>query len=147
MRSNSFPVVLAPFRRSLCLFWRETHTKDWEWDLPRDRKWRREGRSQRRQRSSWQRWAEEDRRLEVAVQRGRLAEGGSEKKESTEVSTPIGFIEVSRKIHARDSLQMHGELHESVTQTSPFLRLELTHVRASSFVFLLSPSWLCFAYL
>ena len=27
MRSNSFPFVLAPLRRSLCLFWCETHTK------------------------------------------------------------------------------------------------------------------------
>ena len=27
MRSNSFPFVLAPFRRSLCIFWRETQTK------------------------------------------------------------------------------------------------------------------------
>ena len=27
MHCNSFPFVLAPLRRSLCLFWRETHTK------------------------------------------------------------------------------------------------------------------------
>ena len=27
MRSNSFPFVLAPLRRSLGLFWHETHTK------------------------------------------------------------------------------------------------------------------------
>ena len=27
MRSNLFPFVLAPLRRYLCLFWRETHTK------------------------------------------------------------------------------------------------------------------------
>ena len=27
MRSNSFPLVLAPLRRSLCLLWHETLTK------------------------------------------------------------------------------------------------------------------------
>ena len=27
MRSNSFPFVMTPHRRSLCLFWREIHTK------------------------------------------------------------------------------------------------------------------------
>ena len=27
MRSNSFPFVLVPLRRSLCLFWRKTHKK------------------------------------------------------------------------------------------------------------------------
>ena len=48
MRCISFPFVLAPFRRSLCLFWRENHTKDWRRDLPRDWKGRKEGRSQRR---------------------------------------------------------------------------------------------------
>ena len=46
MLSNSFPFVLAPLRRSLCLFWGEIHTKGR--DLPRDRKWRREARSERR---------------------------------------------------------------------------------------------------
>ena len=49
MLSHSFPFVLAPLRRSLCLFWRETHTKDWELDPPQYRKRRRERRSQRRQ--------------------------------------------------------------------------------------------------
>ena len=50
MRCNSFPFVLVPLRRSLCLFWCETHTKNWGRDLLRDRKWKREGKSQRRQR-------------------------------------------------------------------------------------------------
>ena len=50
MRSNSFPFVLGPLGRSLCLCGHETHTKDWGRDFPRDPKWRREGRSKRRQR-------------------------------------------------------------------------------------------------
>ena len=69
--------VCAPVRESLCLLWRETHTKDWRRDLKWDRKWRRKGRFQRRQRVSWQRKmercsrqqrAEEDSRHEVAAQ-------------------------------------------------------------------------------
>ena len=45
-----------------------------------------------------------------------------------------GFVEVSRKIHARDSLQMHGKLHEKRYTDSPSLHLELTQVRVCSFV-------------
>ena len=60
MHSNSFLFVLAPLRWSLCLFWHKTHTKDWGRDLPRDWKWKREGRQReeltkqgRREQSAW----------------------------------------------------------------------------------------------
>ena len=90
---------------------------------------------------SWQSRGEETIRLDIAVQKMRqLAEGGTEKmevrqrREPTEVrkmtaktyrgrvnqhekmsALLVAFVGVSRKIHARDSLQMHGELHKSVT--------------------------------
>ena len=35
--------------------------------------------------------------------------------QSRDKSIPNGFVEVSRKIHTRDSLQMHRELHKSIT--------------------------------
>ena len=49
------------------------------------------------------------------------------------VSIPSGFAEVSHKIHAHDSWQMHGELQRSVTNFL-LLHLELTQVRVCSFV-------------
>ena len=91
MRSNSFPFVLAPLRRSLRLFWRETHTKDCGRNLPWDRKWRRED----REGVSWQRMAEEDGRLEIAVQKEAVREDNQRW-----VSIPSSFVEVSHKIHA-----------------------------------------------
>ena len=61
--------VCAPIREFLCLLWLETYTKDWGWRLPRDRKWRRKGRSERR--------------LREAVDKGRrrdAIENGEQKK-------------------------------------------------------------------
>ena len=116
----------------------------WGRDLPQDRKWRKEGRSQRRQRVSWQRIAEENSRLEIAVQRRtQSTEGGSEKMEVGQSRDESAFLVALwkfRKIHAHDSLQMHGELHKSVTN-SLLLHLELTQVCVCSFV---PPSQLCF---
>ena len=110
MRSNSFPFVLAPLSRSLCLFWRKTHTKDRGRNLLRDWKWRREGRSERRQREELtnegrarqltregraRQLTREGRARQLTKQgrggrsawdsspeEGRLAEGGSEKRHS-----------------------------------------------------------------
>ena len=72
MHSNLFPFVLAPLRRSLGLFWHKTHTKDLRVRSPvrleveKGRKiW---GKSERAK-GSWQRKAEENSRLEIAVQR------------------------------------------------------------------------------
>ena len=93
MRSNSFPFVLAPLRRSLCLFLRETHTKGMRARSPA-RLEVEEGRKVREktERDQLTKEGEENSRLEIAVQRiGQSAEGGSEKmevgqrRESTEV--------------------------------------------------------------
>ena len=55
-------------------------------------------------------------RLEIAVQ----GKDGQQKEAVSEdiqrwVNIPSGFVEVSRKIHACDNLQMHEKLHKSVT--------------------------------
>ena len=128
MRSNSFPFVLAPFRRSEGEISRETGSGGGK-----------EGPREDRERESVDKG-----RQKITVQgRTQSAEEGSEKmsaeqrRESAEVrkttaktfwrtkagltnakrwvSIPSGFVEVSRKIHARNSLKMHGELHKSVT--------------------------------
>ena len=87
------PFVLAPVGESLCLFWHETHTKGLSA--------RPEGRSQRRQRES--------------VDKGGQKRPIGLREQSTEVSIPSGFVGVSRKIHACNCLQIHEELHKSVT--------------------------------
>ena len=109
--------MLAPLRWSLCLCWGETHTKDWGRDLPRDWKWRKGGRSERRQRDQSTTESRRDQSAwDSSPGEGRSAEGGSERRQW--VSIPSGFVEVSGKIHARDSLQMHKKRHKIVTQTS-----------------------------
>ena len=65
----------------------------------------------------------ESRREQLAVELVVQGKDGQQKEAVREdsqrwVSIPSGFVEVSRKIHARDSLQMHKRLHKSVTQTS-----------------------------
>ena len=113
-----------------------THTKAGARDLPRDRKWRRKGRSQRRHRVSGQRRAEETSRLiEQSAEGGRRRwkQGREESQQKSErwllkpddlhrgrinqrekvLVLLVPFVEVSRKIHAGDSLQMHGECRVS----------------------------------
>ena len=69
--------------------------------------------------SSRQRRAEEDGRIEIAVQGKDCQQKEAAREDSQRwVSIPCGFVEVSRKIHAHDSLQMHKKLHKIVTQTS-----------------------------
>ena len=128
----------------------------------RDRKWTREGRSERRRES-----AEEDSRIEIAVQRRtQSAEGGSEKmeteqrRESTEVrkttaqtcwpteagltnarkwvSIPSGFVEVSCKYTPAIACKC-TERCTKVSQTSPLLRLNLNQARVCSFVLFFHP--------
>ena len=109
--------VCAPVRESLCLLWRETHTKDWGRGLPRDRKWRKKGRENRE--SSRQRRAEETNRTVIPV----LGKDGQQKEAVREdsqrwVGILVAFVEVSRKIHAVDSLQMCGECKASQNSLS-----------------------------
>ena len=171
IRSNSFLFVLVPLRRSLCLFWRETHTKNWGQDLPRDRKWRRKEGPREDRESSWQSREEETSRREIAVQRmsqqkeagkdGSRAEkrvNRSQKGDCLDLLTYRGqvnlrekmsallsaFVEVSCKIHARDSLQMHRECTVSPT---PFLALGADPSPCLFVCSFFPPSRLCFAYL
>ena len=91
----------------------------WARGLPCDQKWRREGpredsenqlkKEGRREQSAWDRYPEKD-----TVSRRRLWEDGS-KTVKRWVSNPSGLVEVLRKIYALDSLQMHREMHKSVT--------------------------------
>ena len=67
-----------PSRRSLRLFWCETKQRAWTWDLRRDRKWGRKGRSERSQRSSWKRNPE--RGVGKGMQRGWV---GKERRRET----------------------------------------------------------------
>ena len=115
---------------SLSVLAQNSHKRAWGRDFPQDRKWGREGRSERRQREWLKTEAEENSRLEIAVQRMTQLAGGSEKmevgqwRESTEVrnvtakicwpteaeltnarSIGCSFVDVSRKIHACNSQQ------------------------------------------
>ena len=132
----------APGRRCLC-FGAKPKQRVWARHLPRDRKWRRKERSDRRQgpvnedrwRGSWQRSAEESGRLWIGC-----PENYSQQKSERRLLWPdelhrgrvnqrekmsallVPFVEVSRKIHASDSLQTHGECKVSPTDF-PFLAL------------------------
>ena len=67
---------------------------------------------------SRQRRAEEDGRIEIAVQGKDVQQKEAEREDSQRwVSIPCGFVEVSRKKHIHDSLQMRDKLHKIVTQT------------------------------
>ena len=77
----------------------------------------------------------EDGRIEIAVQKdGQQKEAANEDSQRW-VSIPCGFVEVLRKIHTHDSLQMHEKLHKIVTKL-PFLRLELIQVHIVRLFFL-----------
>ena len=93
------------------------------WDFPWDRKRTRERRSQREQKKAESRTEQGGRQKRAGVRacglRGRV--GQSERMSQHSWWLCGNFAQ----IHARDSLQMHGELHKSA---SPFLRLELTQV-------------------
>ena len=84
-RNNSFPFVLAPLRRSLCLFWRETHSKGLRARSPA-RPEVEEGRKvpeKTARKFRWLRKAEKNSWLEIAVQgRTRSAEGDSKRRQS-----------------------------------------------------------------
>ena len=127
--------VCAPVRESLYLLWRETHTKAWARDLRRDRKWR----SQKGQKGSWWRKTERgswQQSAEGGRKRWKQGREGSQQKSERRLLRPddlqrgrvnqcekmsawlVAFVEVSRKIHASDSLQMHGECKVSLNSLS-----------------------------
>ena len=98
----------------------------WGRDLPLDRKWRRRGRSQKGQKVSWRKKMERGRwklSAEVGRRRWKQSREGSQQKSEKRLLRPddrrrgrekmsawlVAFVEVLRKIHAGDSLQMHGE--------------------------------------
>ena len=85
--------------------------------------------------TSRQRKAEETSRREIAVQ-------GKDGQQKASVKDELAFlevfVEVSCKIHACDSLQMHGKCKVSL--------VELTQVRVCSFVLFLPPSQLYFVW-
>ena len=131
MRNNSLPFVLAPLWQSLCLFWHEIHIKGLS---ARPEVEERRKVPEKTERRSWQSRAEENGRLEIAVQGKDGQQKEAVRKDSQRwVSIPRGCVEVSCKIHACNSLQMHEELHKKCHIESPFLSLELTQVRVCSF--------------
>ena len=85
--------------------------------------------------SSRQRTEEETSWREIAVQGtdGQQKEAVGEDSQKW-VGISSSFVEVSRKIPAHDSLQMHEKLNKFVTKL-PFLRLELTQVHIVRFFF------------
>ena len=123
-RLHSFLFVWVSVRESLCLFCRETHTKGMRMrpEVEGGRK-----ATEKIERISRQKRTEDNSQLKGAEETGR-----QNRAVTRWVSIPRGFVEVSRKIHARDSQQMHGEQHKSVTN-SLLLCLELTQVRVCSF--------------
>ena len=129
MRSNSFPFVLTPLRRSQ--FWRETHTKGLRVISPA-RPEVEEGRK------VWEKTG----RLDLSKQgrRNQSAWMSSQEKEKDTVNRRQHSYWHLRKFNAKytpkiyDSLQMHGELHQKCHTNTSFLRLELTQVRVCSFV-------------
>ena len=99
MCSNSAPFVLALLRRSLCLFWCETHTKRLRTrssarpEVKAGRKVR-----EKTERVSRQRRAKETSRLEIAVQRMRQsAEGGNENMEVGQRREPTEVKKMTAK--------------------------------------------------
>ena len=117
IRSVGCVCVGAPVRESLCLLRRETHTKGLTTRFPARpevNELRKVPEKTESVDKGRQRRAEGDGRLEIAVQEKdgqqkeavREGEGYSQQKMSALL---VAFEEVSRKTHARDSLQMHGE--------------------------------------
>ena len=141
-------------------FGAKTTQRAWVRDPPRDRKRSREGRSQRRQRESVNKGRQKDtvsRReqkgpVDRAGQSGRWKQDREERRTevrkttaktcwSTEagltnarkwVSIPSGFVEVSRNYTPAIDCRC-AESYTKVSQTSPFLRLELTQARVCLF--------------
>ena len=120
-------------------------------DFPRDRKWTREGRSQRRQRVSWQRRAEENSRFEIAVQRRtQSAEGGNEKMEAGQSSDESAFLVALWKFRAKYTPAIACKCTESSRKLSNRLLPSCAGADPSLCLFVCSfppPSRLCFAYL
>ena len=111
--------------------------KAWAPDLPRDQKWTRRGRDQRRHRISWQRKMERGSRQRRAEEtKQEKIEAGQRRESERRLLRPddlhrgwvnqrenmlaliVTFIIVSRKIHVCDSLQMHGEIKVSQNSLS-----------------------------
>ena len=104
-------------------------------------KWRRGGRSQRRQReTSWQRKAEENSWLEIALQRRtQSSEGGSEKMEAGQSRDEPAFLVALCKFWTKYMPVIACKCMARVGKTSLFLHLELTQVCICSFVLFLYP--------
>ena len=155
-RLHSFSFVLAPVRESFGLFWRETHKKGQRVRSPAGPELK-AGRkvSEKTERVNWQRKAEENSRLQIAVQRRRQWEDGSraekrvnrnQKGDYKDLLTYRGWVNQREKMLAlliasenfvREHVQISSQ--NTVSQTSYFLRLELTQVRVCSFVLFLHP--------
>ena len=113
--------VWVPLKISLCLFWREIHTKGVERGIGR-----RGGKECPRE--------DRESQLTKETRRKQSAEGSSQEMSQHCLWLCGSFAQ----IHACDNLQMHGELHKNVTN-SLLLHLELTQVRVCSFVLFFHP--------
>ena len=122
----------------LICFGSKPKQRDWARDLPRDQKWTRRGRSQKGQKVNWRRKTERgswQQSAEGSRRRWKQDREGSQQKSERQLLRPddlqrgwvnqrkmsawlVAFVEVSRKIHAGDSLQMHGECKVSQNSLS-----------------------------
>ena len=112
---------------NLCLLWRETQTKvlssrsPTRPEIEEERKVPEKTESQLTKKDEERQSTTESRRdqsvWDSSSGEGRSAEGGSKGRQ---LAFLVAFVEVSRKIQARNSLQMHGECKVS---QNPFLAL------------------------
>ena len=133
-------------RGSLCLFWRETYTKGLHarFSTRLDEDEGRQGPKEKRERGSQEKEEEQRSGLNRPVSRRKRSTAGtcehrglvSQRERMSQ--RPWWFCGNFARIHARDSSQNARK----VSQTSPFLRKELTRVCVCLFSFL-PPSRLC----
>ena len=110
--------VFAPVREFFCLLWRETHTKSLSLRSPTSPEVEEERKVRKKTEFSWQRTTERcsRQRSPVGGAVSRRRQWGKTVK--NELSFIVGFVEVSRKIHVCDSLQIHGEYKVSQNSLS-----------------------------
>ena len=134
MHSNSFPFVLAPLRRSLCLFWCETHTKglrtrsharpEVEWEGRSERRQRRQLTTEgRREQSAWDSSPERD----TVGWRRQWEDGGRAEKRSNR----------SQKDDCKDLLTYRGQVNQCENMSALLVACEnfvrvLVHVSSQN---------------
>ena len=135
---QSFLWVWVPVRGSLVCFGAKPTQRACARDFPRDRKRTREGRSQ----SGTEKTSRQNREIGRREQeQGPVDSEVGLANVRGWVSVPGGFVGISLEYTLVLALRC-TESYTKLSQTSPFLRLELTQVRVYLFTFL-PPSRLC----